>query len=392
MSQIENLKKFPQTISQANEAEPILSSRIMIIDDQPLNIKVVQKYLSLEGYSDFVTCSEPIHALEVIRDEQPDIILLDIMMPQVSGTVILEQIRSDPGLAHLPVIILTASDDVEMRQESLQLGATDFLMKPVDPLELALRIRNSLALKHSSDQLVAMNDELEHRIQERTSELNASRLEVIHCLGRASDYRDNETGRHVIRVGHFVGIIARELGLDEKTAAIFEQAAPLHDVGKIGIPDAILLKPNKLTPEEFEVMQRHCNFGKKTFEEMANDDWNTFRSHTIVGDDILKGIQSPFLRTAGNIALTHHEWWDGNGYPLGLAGEDIPLEGRITAVADVFDALSSKRPYKSAFPLAKCFDIMESERGTHFDPTVLDAFFRRRDDIIETQIRFADIE
>ena len=391
-TQVQNPETASQNTAQTSEAEQILQSRIMIIDDQPLNIKVLQKYLSLEGYSDFVDCCEPIHALEMIRSERPDIILLDIMMPQVSGTVILEQVRSDPKLAHIPVIILTASSDVETRQESLQLGATDFLMKPVDPLELIPRMRNSLALKHSRDQLVTINDELEARIKQRTAELNTSRLEVIHCLGRASEYRDNETGRHVIRVGRYVGIIARELGLDEKTAEIFELAAPLHDVGKIGIPDAILLKPDKLTPDEFEVMQRHCNYGKRTFEEMENDDWNTFRLHTTVGNDIFKGTQSPFLRVASNIALTHHEWWDGTGYPLGLAGEDIPLEGRITAVADVFDALSSKRPYKSAFPLAKCFDIMESERGTHFDPTVLDAFIRCRDQIIETQIRFADTE
>lgn len=379
-------------LSASDEFEPILHSKILIIDDQPLNIKVVQKYLSLEGYYDFLACSEPIHAIEMVRQEQPDIILLDIMMPQVSGLVILEQIRADVTLNHIPVIILTASSDTDTRQQALQLGATDFLMKPVDPLELAPRLKNSLALKQSRDQLVTINNELEQRIDQRTKELDTSRLEVIHCLGRASEYRDNETGRHVIRVGHYVGIIAHELGLDNETVERFELAAPLHDVGKIGIPDSILLKPGKLTPDEYEMMQRHCNFGKRTFETMEEDDWLTFRSHTTVGSDIFKGVQSPFLCTAANIALTHHEWWDGTGYPLGLAGEDIPMEGRITAVADVFDALSSKRPYKPAFPIAKCFEIMESERGTHFDPAVLDAFFRRRDEIIETQIRFADIE
>ena len=217
-------------------------------------------------------------------------------------------------------------------------------------------------------------DELEARVRVRTAELEKVRQELIFCLARASEYRDNETGNHVVRVGCFAQIIGRELGLDQEHVEMLRQAATLHDLGKIGVPDAILLKPGKLTPAEFELMKKHAGFGKKICQPMSNDEMGAFTSHTTVGANIISGCTSPVLAMAATIALTHHERWDGTGYPLGLAGEDIPLDGRITAVADVFDALSSKRPYKPAFPLAKCFGILEDNRGTHFDPAVLDAF------------------
>jgi putative two-component system response regulator len=228
-------------------------------------------------------------------------------------------------------------------------------------------------------------------VQKRTAELAASREEVILCLARAGEFRDNETGNHVVRVGRFVGVIAHELGYSEDRVKILEQAAQLHDVGKIGIPDEILLKPGRLDPEEYEFMQRHCLFGRKIIERMPASEMDRFRKHSELGARLLNVQSSPVLGVAALIALTHHEWWDGSGYPLGLAGEDIPLEGRMAAVADVYDALSTKRPYKNAIPRKECFAMMEKDRGKHFDPKVLDAFFRRRQEIIQIQIDCADM-
>ena len=193
-------------------------------------------------------------------------------------------------------------------------------------------------------------------------------------------------------LGRYVGIISRELGLPESIAEMLEQAALLHDVGKIGIPDSILLKPGKLDPDEIECMQKHCGFGKRIFERMTTAEFGSYAAHTTLGAEIIKQCRAPVLEVAARIALTHHEKWDGSGYPLGLAGANIPLEGRITAVADVFDALSSKRPYKPAFTLDKCLATMQEGRGKHFDPAVLDAFFARRDDIVGVQIETADVQ
>ena len=228
-------------------------------------------------------------------------------------------------------------------------------------------MRNALAVKAHQDYLREYADELERQVQARTVELEASRLEVIHCLGRAAEYRDHDMGMHVVRVGRIAGIIARQMGADPATAELIEQAAPLHDVGKIGIPDAVLLKPGKLTEEEFAIIRRHCEFGKRIVDEMSGDGAGGGWANAPRAQKIMHA-GSPMLQMAARIAMTHHEKWDGSGYPRGLAGEAIPLEGRITAVADVFDALSNKRPYKAAFPLEQCFTMIEEGRGTHFDP------------------------
>ncbi len=282
--------------------------------------------------------------MEMIAREMPDVILLDVMMPEISGLDILRMIREDQRLAHLPTIVLTAADSEETRIEALDLGATDFLSKPVNAAELVVRVRNALLVKAHHDYLKDHARELARQVRERTAELAASRLELIHCLARAAEYRDNETGRHVVRVGRYAEIIAENLNLDEETVELIRHAAPLHDMGKIGIPDAILLKPGKLTPEEMEIMRRHSVYGQRTFEPMSGDEWKTLKSHTFLGEMIMDVKSSPLVTMAAKIALTHHEKWDGSGYPLGLVGEAIPLAARITAVADVFDALSSKRP------------------------------------------------
>lgn len=366
-------------------AAAALTARVMIVDDEPINVTVVRKFLQRSGYTNFDEITDSTQALPHIYANPPDVLLLDLMMPQVSGLEILEAVRSDPALDRMPVLILTASCDAETKVEALNLGATDFLSKPVDPTELTPRVRNALLVK-------GREDALEELVAKRTAELERSRREVIHCLARAAEFRDNETGRHVLRVGKYAGILARELGFNERDAQLLEIAATLHDIGKIGIPDSILLKPGKLDPEEYELMQKHSAYGKKIVCSMDASEYETFVGHAELGSTLLGDCSSPVLQVASRISLTHHEKWDGNGYPLGLAGTDIPLEGRITAVADVFDALSSRRPYKAAFPFAKCVEILEEGRGKHFDPDVLDAFQAQRDAIVRIQIDYADDE
>ena len=362
----------------------------MIIDDEPVNIKVVQLHLKLAGYQRFVTSTDPRPVMEMVAREMPDVILIDIMMPYVSGLQILERLRDADHLAHIPTIVLTAADNEQTRMEALGLGDTDFLGKPVNAAELIVRVRNALLVKAHHDHLKNYAREMEQQVRRRTAELAASRLELIHCLARTAEFRDNETSRHVIRVGRYAEIIARQLGMDEASVELIGHAAPLHDMGKVGVPDCVLLKPGRLTQDEYEIMQKHAVYGQQTFEPMSPEDWRTYKSHTFMGEMIMDVQSSPIITMAAKIALTHHEKWDGTGYPLGLKGQDIPLGGRITAVADVFDALSSKRPYKPAFELDRCFSIMEGGRGTHFDPQVLDAFLARREAVVQVHTKFAD--
>jgi putative two-component system response regulator len=369
-----------------------IMSKIMIVDDETFNHQVVERYLYNTGYRYFVTISDSTKAMNKIRQERPDLILLDIMMPEVSGIDILRALRADQNLKQTPVIILTATSDLELKREALRLRVSDFLNKPVDPNDLIPRVRNALIVKAHQDHLAIHAKDLEEKVQQRTAELAASRQEVILCLARAAEFRDNETGNHVVRVGRYVGIIAREMGFSDEKVEMLEQAAQLHDVGKIGIPDSILLKPGKLDPDEFEQVQKHCSYGRKIIQRLPEPEWDALKRHTDLGAKLLEIVRTPIIELASKIALTHHERWDGTGYPLGLAGDDIPIEGRMTAVADVFDALSTKRPYKPAFPSKKCFQIMEDSRGTQFDSKILDAFFRCRKDIANVQIACADAE
>jgi putative two-component system response regulator len=366
--------------------------RILLVDDEPLNIKVVRKYLSGAGYIDFCSTTNPAEVLPMMIRREPDIVLLDIVMPGYSGLDILTAIQTDGQLAHIPVVMLTALEDRETKCQALSQGATDFLAKPVDPSELISRVRNVLLVKSHHDHLRHHAADLERMVRERTAQLEASHQNVIHCLARAAEYRDDDTGRHVIRVGCYAAVIARQLGWDESQVQMLQVAAQLHDVGKIGIPDAILSKPGKLSPREFEMMQKHCGFGKRIFDSLSESEFTVWRKHAELGQRILGDCKSPVLEMAAQIALTHHERWDGGGYPIGLAGEDIPLAGRITAVADVFDALSTKRSYKPAFPLEKCFELLSESRGSQFDPAVLDAFFAAREEIVAVQISYAEVE
>ncbi|WP_367013287.1 HD domain-containing phosphohydrolase [Bremerella sp. JC817] len=371
---------------------PARDAKIVVIDDEPVNIKVVSRLLRIEGYTHFVTTSNATEAYQLVKDERPDLVLLDLMMPHVSGLEILRQIRQDEQLAHTPTIILTATTDRETRVEALRTGANDFLNKPIDASELIPRVGNLLVLKRHQDRLEDYSRELELAVRERTAQLEASRRDILHCLARAAEFRDDDTGYHVLRVGRYARIIAEGLGLDPNYVTEIEQAAQLHDVGKIGISDDVLKKPGKLTEEEFALMQKHPNLGKRVLQRISPQVETALRDHASIGANVLGAAHSPILEMAARIALTHHEWWNGSGYPLGLKGEDIPLEGRITAVADVFDALSTRRCYKNAFPIEKCFEIMTDEKGSHFDPMVLDAFFAKRKEIVEIQMKYADDE
>lgn len=366
------------------------TSKVMIVDDEGINIEIVKAYLEEEGFENFVTTTQSSHALEMIRKHNPDVVLLDIKMPEVSGLEILDAMRGDEKLSMVPAVILTASNDPETKLQALRLGASDFLSKPVDPSELMLRIENVLAVKAYQDHLAGYSEKLEKQVKQRTAEVVRSRQEAIHCLARAGEFRDDDTGHHVTRVGRYSALIAMELGFPEPAVELIEQAAQLHDVGKIGIPDAILHKPGKLDPQEFEIIQDHCGIGRRIINPLSHEESVRLKAHTSVGLQIIGATSSPVLKLAAVIASSHHEKWDGSGYPRGLAGNAIPIEGRIVAVADVFDALSSERPYKKAFPIQKCLNILVEGRGKHFDPRVLDAFFARKDEAIAIRAEYAD--
>lgn len=366
------------------------SARIAIVDDETVHIRNLKHFLTDAGYSNFATTSDATEAVELIRQEKPDLVLLDVVMPEISGIDILHVISLEQSLQHTPVIMMTETSDREIKQVCLELGVADFLSKPVDPTELLPRVRNILLNKHYRDQQASHAEWLEEQVRKRTAELAASREEVVHCLARAGEFRDDDTGHHVVRVGKYVAVIARELGFSPARIELLELAAQLHDIGKIGIPDAILHKPGRLDPEQYEIMKSHCAIGKEIIQPLPQQDAALLRSHARMGASMLHVPSSPLLMLAARIAQTHHEWWNGSGYPLGLKGEDIPIEGRMTAVADVYDALSTRRCYKEAFPREKCFQILEEGRGTHFDPKILDAFFNGAEQIVQIQLDYID--
>ncbi len=349
-------------------------AKIMIVDDEKIVTSVVRRFLQADGYKNFVIITDPREAMEAILKEMPDVVLLDINMPEVDGMEILQHRRNYSELNFTPFIVLSACQDSVVRQQALEYGATDFLAKPVEQVELKLRVQNTLIVKQHFNHLSCYAKDLENKVKERTILLERSREQILQCLARAAEYRDNETGRHVIRVGKYARVIAEKMGLPATFCTQIEMAAPLHDLGKIGIPDAILLSPNKLTAEEFDVMKTHCDIGRGILDPFAAEEVQLLRDPKINRNELPDSMRLPLLTMAARIAQTHHEKWDGTGYPLGLKGEMIPIEGRITAVADVYDALCSHRPYKQGFGIEKSLEIMLADRGTRFDPDVLDAF------------------
>ena len=264
--QADKLKTVSSQRSLSKSSELTQKAKLMIVDDAPYNVLVVHKFLQHAGYERFLTTTESVKAIAMMKQELPDVVLLDIMMPEVSGLEILKTMKETPELATIPVIILTASPEASIKTQALELGASDFLPKPVDPSELVLRVRNVLTVKMHFDMVANYSIDLERQVRERTQELAESRRQVLYCLARAAEFRDNDTGRHVIRAGKYAGLIAREMGFSAAQVEGLEMAAPLHDVGKIGIPDAILHKPGKLDPDEFELMKKHPGFGKQIIE------------------------------------------------------------------------------------------------------------------------------
>lgn len=388
-SEFQSLRAEENSNDLRTPSDDLLSCRVMIVDDEPINVKVAKRFVEKLGYTDFVTSTDSRNVIELLRQDAPDVLLLDVMMPFVSGLEILDQMQADRKLSRIPVIMLTASVDRETRIQALDRGATDFLTKPIDPEELRPRLRNSLLMRSYETRLRNHALELEETVRNRTRELCSSRLELIHCLGRAAEYRDDDTGKHILRVGCFAALIARKAGLPGPYVEMIELAAQLHDVGKIGLSDAVLLKPGQLTDEERTLMQEHAGFGAAVLNAHLQRK-SLVIGNPKIGADSLRSSRSPLTKMAASIALTHHEKWDGSGYPNGLAGNDIPIEGRITAIADVFDALRSKRPYKEPFSLDRSFGILLDGRGKHFDPELLDYFLACRPEIEELDAKLRD--
>lgn len=376
VSQFTPSSSFAALRTSPDSAGSLYDALVMLVDDEPLNIDVIRTYLEEEGYHRFVTTSDARAVVPLLRQHSPDVILLDLMMPPLSGFEVLAALRSDPLAQGVPALMLTSNTDAASKHRALELGAADLLAKPVDPCELGLRLKNTLQARAHRDSLVCYSVTLENQVRERTQQLEAVQRQIIHCLARAAEFRDDDTGKHVLRVGRYAAILASGLGLDPADIELLEMAAQLHDIGKIGIPDAILLKPGKFEPDEFAIIKQHCELGVSILEGRS--------SHGAASAEL---DAVPVLRLAMLIAATHHERWDGAGYPRGLRGDSIPLAGRIVAVADVFDALSSKRPYKERMPLDKCLSILREEAGSHFDPQLIDVFFASLDRILD--VRFA---
>jgi putative two-component system response regulator len=328
-------------------------AKILIVDDQDVNLHLLKSVLKKANYKNIMTISDPREVLYTFSMLQPDLILLDLMMPYLNGFEVMELLR--PLVAqedYLPILMLTADASLEVRQKALSSGAHDFLTKPLDTTEVVARVNNLLMTRFLHLRLEDRNRTLEEEVVDRTAELREANVEVLERLAIAAEYRDDETGQHVKRVSDIVVLLAHSLGLPDRDLELISRASSLHDVGKIGIPDHILLKPGKLTTAEFDVM----------------------KTHTTIGARILSGARSDLVRMALSIAYTHHERWDGLGYPLGLVGDEIPIEGRIVAVADVFDALIHARPYKEAWRVEEALAEIERQAGSQFDPAVVTAF------------------
>ncbi len=344
----------------------LFQARILIIDDNQSNVDLLEATLGAAGYVSLLSITDPREAEGIYTAYRPDLVLLDINMPYLDGFQLMKQFEKIEANSYIPVIVLTALQDEKTRFRALAHGAQDFLTKPFNQLEILTRIKNTLFVRIYHNQIRDQNLILEKKVQERTIELADTRREIIYRLGRAAEYRDNETGDHIIRMSKMGQLLGTLAGMPESQADLFVTASPMHDIGKIGIPDRILLKPDKLDREEWEIMKKH----------------------TTIGADLLAGHNSELMVTARDIALTHHEKWDGSGYPNRLSGENIPLIGRLAGVVDVFDALSTKRPYKDAYPTEKVISIIKEERGRHFDPVLTDLFLDNIDKFLIIHKKF----
>ncbi|MHB1349559.1 MAG: response regulator [Desulfobulbaceae bacterium] len=361
-------------------------NKILIVDDSRINLEVLdgllkssyQVYLAQDGRK----------ALELAREIQPDLVLLDVMMPGMDGFEVCRMLKGEPRMEQVPVIFLTALADTRHKTKGFSLGAVDYIPKPFDALEVQSRIRTHLSLRRSTLELRNQNLILEQKVQERTREIALTQEATIESLASLAEYRDPETGGHIQRTKTYVRLLAEQLRsharfrdeLPDATVELLEKCSPLHDIGKVGVPDHILQKPGRLTPEEMEIMKKHTLFGYSAIMTARKK----------------MGMNVPFLTLAAEIALTHHERWDGSGYPHALRGEDIPVSGRLMAMADVYDALISKRVYKPPFSHRKAVEIISRGDGRtqpgHFDPAVIEAFLAVEEQFYRTALRYADSE
>ena len=343
--------------------------RIQIVDDNETNLMLFEQIALRVAEDVTVECfADPVKALADAGRSLPDLVLVDYMMPVMDGHQFLAEIRKLPGGRDVPILMITAAGERSVRQKALELGATDFLTKPVDPTEVRVRLVNLLALRRSHLRLHDRNRWLAEEVRKATQAISAREHELVVRLSKAAEFRDPETGGHIQRMAHYSELIARGMGLAPELCDLILRAAPMHDVGKLGIPDGILLKPGRLDSDEFDVRKRHPG----------------------IGHAILDGSASHLIALGAEIALTHHEKFDGSGYPNGLRGEEIPLPGRIVAVADVFDALTSERPYKAAWPVERARDFLIEGKGSHFDPACVDAFLTAWDEAMTIKAHFVN--
>jgi len=348
---------------------PSARNTVMVVDDQSTGraileqvVRSLDERVAVEGFA------RPVDAVVWATRHVADLVLVDYMMPDMDGIEFVKRLRALPGYEHVPIVMVTVHDDRKVRYAALDAGITDFLTKPVDARECLARCRNLLTLRRQQLALEDRRRLLEHMVEDATREVREREKETLLRLARAGEFRDEETGYHLIRMARYSRLIAGGIGLDRDEAETIELAAPLHDIGKIGIPDQILLKPAKLDEAEWQVMRRH----------------------PLIGHEILKGSASKYVRMGALIALGHHEKFDGTGYPNGLVGDHTPLCARIVAVADVYDALTSPRPYKQAWPAERAFQYVAAQRGRHFDPRLVDAFISLRREITEIQAQWQD--
>ncbi len=329
------------------------NARILIVDDEEANVEVLGRILSQAGFMRLESTTDSREAAALYVQHRPDLILLDLHMPHLDGLDVMDQLNEIAEASYLPILILSADLLPEARREALSRGAKDFVSKPFQKDELLLRIRTLLETRFLYIQIQSQNQLLEAKVRERTRALEEAQIEIVERLAVAAEFRDDNTGQHTRRVGQMSALLAKQLGLPDVQVTLIRRAAALHDVGKIGVPDTILMKIGKLTTDEFELV----------------------KLHTTIGARILSGGKFPLLRLAEEIAFTHHERWDGEGYAR-IRGTDIALAGRIVAVADVFDALTQQRPYKPAWPVGDAIAEIERQRGRQFDPDVVEAFMR----------------
>lgn len=327
--------------------------RILVVDDESANVRLIERLLRRAGYTSIHTLTDSRQAMELVEELQPDLVLLDLQMPHITGLEILAELSGrTAGEDLLPVLVLTADITQKTRYQALSLGASDFVTKPFDMLEVLLRVRNLIRIRLLNTRLQREQSLLEARVSERTQELEQAQFEVLRRLAQAAEFRDDDTGQHTYRVGTLSKLLAEEMGMPADWVADLAHAAPLHDVGKIGIADVILRKPGRLTDAEYEIM----------------------KTHTTIGANLLAGGRSRAVLLAEEIARCHHERWDGSGYPAGLIDDDIPLSARIVALADFFDALAHDRPYRRAWPMSEITAEIKRRSGHHFDPGIVTAF------------------